>query len=123
MKTYCLLAFLLSSLPLVTVALVSAQNKNYDDTVDHFEFIYHQTKNLLLAVHGGDCYFISVENTAKWRLDFADKHDTEVLLKAYIQLNDSKHIHPSSLDDVRNTYQDLLADFHCLHKQIFVVTE
>jgi hypothetical protein len=42
-------------------------------------------------------------------------------LDILIAIQHNHGVHPSSLDDVRDMFADLLADFHCLDKDVFTL--
>lgn len=89
-----------------------------------FEFIYHSEHRLLLTIHDEKCYYTFME---------ADLHDNLIVdsfldrLQARVKavILDEEHDHgqkqQETLEDMRDMFQDLLADFHCLNYDIFLL--
>ncbi|KAK7503121.1 hypothetical protein BaRGS_00005747 [Batillaria attramentaria] len=94
-----------------------------------YEFIYHDTHNLVLIIHGNKCYFTEFTDVMDTQL-LVDgmKNHTEDALIAIIEngigsLPDGYELglRPSTLSYVRDKYTDRLADYHCLDKHLFTL--
>ncbi|KAK7114153.1 uncharacterized protein [Littorina saxatilis] len=100
-----------------------------DDFVDvypsaDYEFIFHNTHDLLLTIHGNSCYFTYVADGYQKGILFQHQYSAErYLMKAFSEDSDAHALvaMPSTLSEVRNIFADLLADFHCADKDIYTI--
>nr|KAG5691548.1 hypothetical protein BaRGS_012348 [Batillaria attramentaria] len=87
--------------------------EDFEDTSGVFEFIYHENHELLLTLYEDNCYFSPMTRhvtTGTW------PHQT---MQVMFQINEHDGISRSSLQHVRNEFEDRLADYHCLDKHVW----
>ncbi|KAK7492014.1 hypothetical protein BaRGS_00016678 [Batillaria attramentaria] len=89
---------------------------DFDNSLQDFEFVYHDAHNLLLTVYGDTCYLTQL--TAGDVAGSARQTTENAVIQA-IQSGKQNILHQLTLDQMRYTYQDRLADFHCLEKTIW----
>nr|KAG5686566.1 hypothetical protein BaRGS_027223 [Batillaria attramentaria] len=90
-----------------------------------YDFVFHHTHDLLLVITENDCYTISMGDDDIIVLWINHRHSFMVkviltymsVLEKTIEHEPDKVIH-SSLLEMRKTYGDLLADYHCLDKRV-----
>ncbi|KAK7498991.1 hypothetical protein BaRGS_00009800, partial [Batillaria attramentaria] len=95
---------------------------DFDNTRNGYEFAYHDTHDLLLTIHDNKCYFAYFEDGSaeEYKL-YRHRDQVEDLMIKIIEANDTQAVTPSSLDDVRVKFEDLLADFRCMGLDVYTV--
>nr|KAG5712706.1 hypothetical protein BaRGS_029761 [Batillaria attramentaria] len=79
-------------------------------------------QNLLLTIHDNKCYFALVKEDSSHPWNLTDhKQEVENYMKSLIEKNRGSNIQPASLEDARKEFNDLLADFHCLDKYVYLM--
>nr|KAG5708046.1 hypothetical protein BaRGS_025184 [Batillaria attramentaria] len=95
---------------------------DFDVTRKGYEFVYHDTNDLLLTIHDNKCYFAYFEDgSAEEHKLYRHRDQVEDLMIKIIEANDTQAVTPSSLDDVRVKFEDLLADFRCTGLDVYTV--
>nr|KAG5688549.1 hypothetical protein BaRGS_010184 [Batillaria attramentaria] len=76
-----------------------------------------ETRDLLLIINNDNCYFANLSDMYN---GFLEQDKADILKELYMKIGRGT-VAPSSLREMRDTYNDLLADFHCADKHIFTV--
>merc|ERR1712098_492698 len=101
---------------------------------DHYgyTYIYHDAKDLLLTVHNHSCYFIKADDNHDHSDRFlsddkplgyfpSPRHAAEAFIRKIVRENNTHKVHPSSLTEVTEIFDDLAARRECWRKDIFRV--
>ncbi|XP_076470056.1 uncharacterized protein LOC143300340 [Babylonia areolata] len=97
--------------------------EDFDDNTLGYEFIYHDEKDLLLVKNADSCYYTHVPDIVEPMLTDAGfmflnvRFSSEAMIIGGITTGITTS--ESTLEAMRNKFQDLLADFHCQDKKIY----
>ncbi|KAK7469665.1 hypothetical protein BaRGS_00036335 [Batillaria attramentaria] len=91
--------------------------QDFDYSSLGFEFIFHDQHDLLLIINNDNCYFANLSDMYN---GFLEQDKADILKELYMKIGRGT-VAPSSIQEMRDTYNDLLADFHCADKHIFTV--
>ncbi|XP_076469795.1 uncharacterized protein LOC143300144 [Babylonia areolata] len=96
---------------------------DFEDVLYNVKYIYHEKHALLLTrvEDTNSCYFTHVDTHTKSALENCHRNFLEMELYEQISWEDPQKLQPSSLDNVRQMYGDLLADFMCSNSRIFTL--
>jgi len=112
---------------ILTDTTKAASVGDFKDIEGDFEFIFHADYNLLLAVHTQGCYFVSINDTYYNRLTAENRKQAEDVLKNVIVNNVTQvegfelQVEPTTHEKTREVFHDLLADYECKDKNVFVI--
>ncbi|KAK7462609.1 hypothetical protein BaRGS_00038362, partial [Batillaria attramentaria] len=96
-----------------------AHGQDVSESDGGFEFIYHEYHSLLLTIHNGTCYFTTIPDSAKGLMPGDRRKLIEGKAETVITSQDQSKLFPTSLHRMQATYHDVLADFHCLDKDVY----
>jgi len=86
------------------------------------DVIFHDAHDLLFVISGNNCYFVPTPDHKEHQLAVGPaRQTTEMDLVTSIFFNSHDMVKASSMDEVREEFKDVLADYHCKGKQIFYV--
>lgn len=110
---------------LFTVGQLCVNGEDLDvnsQTSGDFEFIYHERHRLLLTIHGSSCYYTLIESELHGDLmgsAFRGKLQERVTSTILDPALGHGQIEGTTLAQMRDQFDDLLADFHCLSRDVF----